>query len=249
MRNLVAISALLFGLSSTPAFGQSPLSVPLNFIPQNNVGAKSAPLPASILDRHVEFVVEDMRSLDDLKVIGQGTDDDDRLFPIVTSVPVAEYVTSAVKQMVTAYGVRSASPDGRRIRVRVSRFNIAESNKAVGSTYVAEVHLAYSFESGGSQLMEGASSGTASRYGRARSAANISEVVSNAMKESFDNLLNDQRLQEAWKTGAATTSTAPAPPQKETVEERLLKLNDLLKKGLITQDEYKAKRAEILKDA
>lgn len=268
MRKLVTISALLIGLSSTSAFGQSDLQVPLKFIPQNSVGPKSVPLPAAVLDRHVEFVVEDGRSIDDLKVIGQGTDDDDRLFPIVTSVPVQEYVNTAVKQMVTSYGVRSADTGGRRIRVRISRFNILEGNKAVGSTYAAEVHLAYTFESGGRQVMDGATSGSASRYGRARSAANISEVVSNALKEAFDNLLNDYRLQEAWKTGAASprTTAAPsaapasaapaaaapaaaAPAQKETVEQRLLKLNDLLKKGLITQEEYKVKRAEILKDA
>lgn len=260
MRNLVAFSTLVFALSSTAVFGQSDLQVPLKFIPQNSVGPKSVPLPSAVLDRHVEFVVEDGRSVDDLKVIGQGTDDDDRLFPIVTSVPVQEYVNGAVKQMVTSYGVRSANPGGRRIRVRVSRFNILEGNKAIGSTYAAEVHLAYTFESGGAQLMDGATSGSASRYGRARSVANISEVVSNALKEAFDNLLNDYRLQEAWKTGAASPRTtapsasapAPAAPaaagtQKKTMEQRLTELNELLKKGLITQDEYKVMRAEVLK--
>jgi uncharacterized lipoprotein YajG len=259
MRNLVAISTLIFGLLSSSAFGQSDLQVPLKFIPQNSVGPKAVPLPAAVLDRHVEFVVEDGRSIDDLKVIGQGTDDDDRLFPIVTSVPVQEYVNGAVKQMVTSYGVRSANSGGRRIRIRVSRFNILEGNKAVGSTYAAEVHLAYTFESGGSQLMDGATSGAASRYGRARSVANISEVVSNALKEAFDNLLNDYRLQEAWKTGAAAPrtaapaaaapSTAPAAAgaQNRTMEQRLTELNELLKKGLITQDEYKVMRADILK--
>src|SRR5688572_28514187 len=185
MRMLVALQAVLVALASTPAFGQSDLQVPLNFIPQNSVGAKSAPLPASILDRHVEFVIEDMRSLDNLRVIGQGTDDDDRVFPIVTSVPVIDYVNNAVKQMLSQYGVRSADPGGRRIRIRVTRFNVIEGNKAVGSTYAAEVHLAFSFEAGGAQLVEGTASGAASRYGRARSAANISEVVSNAMKEAF----------------------------------------------------------------
>jgi uncharacterized lipoprotein YajG len=269
MRYLVAVSALVFGLSSTAAYGQSDLQVPLKFIPQNSVGPKSVPLSAAILDRHVEFVVEDGRSIDDLKVIGQGTDDDDRLFPIVTSVPVQEYVNSAVKQMVQAYGVRSANPGGRTIRVRVSRFNILEGNKAVGSTYAAEVHLAYTFESGGKQLMDGATSGSASRYGRARSAANISEVVSNALKEAFDNLLNDYRLQEAWKTGTASPRTTASPgaaapsaaapsaapaaapaaagTQKKTLEQRLTELNELLKKGLITQEEYKVMRAEALK--
>jgi hypothetical protein len=265
MRHLITVTVFVLGLSSTAAYGQSDLQVPLKFIPQNSVGPKSVPLSAALLDRHVEVIVEDGRSVDDLKVIGQGTDDDDRLFPIVTSVPVQEYVTTAVKQMVQAYGVRSANPDGRKLRIRVSRFNILEGNKAVGSTYAAEVHLAFTFEAGGKQLVDGAASGSASRYGRARSAANISEVVSNALKEAFDGLLNDYKLQEAWKTGAASprTTAAPAaapaaapssapaaaaaPAQQKTMEQRLLELNELLKKGLITQDEYKTMRAQILK--
>lgn len=45
--------------------------------------------------------------------------------------------------------------------------------------------------------------------------------------------------------GAPTT---PDPPSKPSVEERLKKLNALLKKGLITQKDYDKKKAEILND-
>ena len=57
-------------------------------------------------------------------------------------------------------------------------------------------------------------------------------------------------MQSAWISGKRSTSTASAPaaaaPQ-ETPEERLRKLDELLKKGLITKEEYQTKRAEILK--
>lgn len=112
----------------------------------------------------------------------------------------------------------------------------------------------------GKVLAESASSGTVTRYGRARSGANCSEVLSDALKDAFSKGLSDRPLLEAWKSGTAATAngvsvapgaTAPAAatPAKESIEERLLKLNDLLKKGLITEQEYKVKRAEILKDA
>lgn len=46
----------------------------------------------------------------------------------------------------------------------------------------------------------------------------------------------------------APQAQAPAAPAASTVEERLKKLDDLLKKGLITKAEYDRKRAEVLKD-
>lgn len=263
MRIGVAVPVLSFVLCAAAgaAAGQSDLVVPLKFTPQVSIASASTALPSSLLDRHVEIVIEEGRSQENLKAIGQGSKDDDKMFPIVSSVSVPDFVAGAVKQMVTGYGIKSATPEGLKIVIKVSRFSVNESNKALGSTYAAEVHFAYSMMNGSAMLMEGASSGAASRYGRARSAANISEVMSNAVQDAFGQMLGDQKLQEAWKTGAVVTrsttvsasgsgSAAPATATpKETVEERLLKLNDLLKKGLITQEEYKVKRAEILKDA
>jgi hypothetical protein len=46
-----------------------------------------------------------------------------------------------------------------------------------------------------------------------------------------------------------SSSSAPATARPaESAEDRLRKLDDLLKKGLITKAEYDKKRAEILKD-
>lgn len=47
---------------------------------------------------------------------------------------------------------------------------------------------------------------------------------------------------------APSSTPAAAPAGTSSVEERLQKLEDLKKKGLVTEEEYKAKRAEILKD-
>jgi len=57
--------------------------------------------------------------------------------------------------------------------------------------------------------------------------------LSDALKEAYSNVLGDQTLQAAWisgKPGAASSK------EVETPEERLRKLDDLLKKGLITKD-------------
>jgi len=47
---------------------------------------------------------------------------------------------------------------------------------------------------------------------------------------------------------AASYQARPAPPAKKSVEERLMILKGLKEKGLITEEEYKAKRQEILND-
>jgi hypothetical protein len=56
---------------------------------------------------------------------------------------------------------------------------------------------------------------------------------------------------EAWEAKKAELEAASAAPAsastQETVEERLKKLEELFKKGLITVEEYEAKRAEILR--
>jgi hypothetical protein len=267
MRTRVLLSALLIGLSTAPgaAAEQKDLLVALKFVPQESVRSSGVALPSSVLDRALEITVDDARTLDDPKVIGTGTDDDDRPFPIVTSVDVPQYVRDAITQITGAYAIKTAAGADRKLTLRVSRFFVNESNKAVGSTYMAEVHLAYSLlDSRGTLLVESAASGSASRYGRARSGDNCSEVLSDALKEAFARVIGDQALLAAWKSGtaapangvsarpaaAAPAAAAPAAaaPVKESVEERLRKLNDLLKKGLITQEEYKVKRAEILKD-
>ena len=82
---------------------------------------------------------------------------------------------------------------------------------------------------------------------RGHSPENINEVLSDALKEAYANVLGDQTLQTAWVSGKAA-GTSGASRTVESPEERLRKLDDLLKKGLITKEEYQQKRADILKE-
>jgi hypothetical protein len=47
-------------------------------------------------------------------------------------------------------------------------------------------------------------------------------------------------------TTVVVKETAPAPSASKSVEQRLSELDDLAKKGIITKDEYKARRQAIL---
>ena len=249
----VTIVGVLFLATAPEARQPKSLLVDLKFVPQESVRNASVALPMSALQQPMLIEVADARDLENLRAIGTGTDDDDRPFPIQATVDVPKFVADSVMQIAKAYSIKSEPDAGRKLTLRLTRFNVNESNKAIGSTYAAEVHLAYALTDGsGTLLAEGAASGSANRYGRARSSANCSEVLSDALKESFVKLIGDQTLQAAWKSGVAqgtrSTGGAAAPDApRESIEERLRRAEDLFKRKVITEEEYKKMRADILK--
>ena len=245
-----SIVAILFFLA-LGAFARDTrreLSVNLRFTPQEGVDSNSPDLTSGMLERAVTLQLEEGRSGESLE-IGQGTNDDDEHFPIVASTPLLPYVSETLASVATDWGLKVEDAADRVLTVKLMRFHVDESNKAVGSVYASEVKFTYTLADGsGKRLMDGAASGSAHRYGRARSADNCNEVLSDALKEAFANVLSDPRLQDAWVSGKASGGTSGDSAKPESVEERLRKLDELLKKGLITQKEYDEKRAEILKD-
>jgi uncharacterized lipoprotein YajG len=228
------------------------LAVDLKFAPQEGVDSNSPDLSAGMLERGVMLRFEEGRGGDALE-IGQGTNDDDQHFPIVASSPVLPFLQETLTSVASDWGLKVADAADRVLTMKVMRFFVDESNKALGSVYASEVKVTYTLaDKGGKRLMDGAASGSAHRYGRARSADNANEVLSDALKETFANVLSDPRLQDAWVSGKASggssSSSSGGSAKPESVEERLRKLDDLLKKGLITKEEYDRKRAEILED-
>ncbi|HKR64575.1 MAG TPA: SHOCT domain-containing protein [Thermoanaerobaculia bacterium] len=223
------------------------LAVPLRFAAQESVASNSADLPPAVMETPVVLRVEDGRGPDPM-TIGHGTNDDDERFPIRSSVDVLPFISDTAKQVAGEWGVKQTPAADRTLTLRLTRFYVEESNKAVGSMYAAEVKFAYSIaDKAGKKLYEGISSGSARRYGRARSADNCNEVLSDSLKEALANALSDATLHTAWVTGKPAASGAAAATS-ESVEERLRKLDELLQKKLITKEEYDKKRAEILKD-
>lgn len=250
MPRVQVIATVIAILVAVPAFGRDSrkeLTVNLRFVPQEGVKSNSPDLTPGVLEKTVAVRIEEGRGSDAAMAIGQGTNDDDQSFPIRASIEVVPYLTDTLGQIAAGWGLKLADSPDRVLTLRLTRFFVDESNKAVGSVYAAEVKFTYVLTDGaGKKLLEGASSGSAHRYGRARSGDNCNEVLSDSVKEAFANVLSDSRLQEAWSSGRATGGNTAAPA--ESVEERLRKLDELLKKGLITKDEYNKKRAEILKD-
>lgn len=223
------------------------LTVPLKFTPQQGVHSTTADLPPALLSQAVEVKVEDARKLDDPLVIGQGTGGDDKVFPVHADHDVIAFLQEMIGGIGKQWALKQEHPADRTLVLQVTRFYVDESNKAVGSVYATEVKFAFTLKDArGKTLAEGVGTGSAHRYGHAHSPENINEVLSDALLEAYANVLADPSLQKAWISGTASASTTS--PVVESAEERLRKLDDLLKKGLITKAEYDKKRAEILKD-
>lgn len=251
LRNATFCAALTLLISFDAAARGKDLTVNLKFVPQEGVHSESPDLPPSMLERSYELRVEDGRSAADATRIGKGTDDDDEVFSINAGSDIVAYTKETMADVSADWGLKTADSSDRVLTVKIVRFFVEESNKALGSMYASEVKLSWILsDANGTKLAEGAGSGSAHRYGRARSADNCSEVLSDALKEAFGDVLASHNLQTAWTSGkaAAGGGAAASSGDKGSVEERLRKLDDLYKKGLITKEDYEKRKAEILKD-
>lgn len=246
-RIALLLIALTLSFAALAKDTRKEVTVDLKFAPQEGVQSNLPDLPAAMLEKPFQLQVEDARGLSAPLTVGQGTNDDDLTFPVLASADPIAHIEATLQAIATNWGLKTADQKQRVLTVRVVRFFVDESNKALGSVYTAEVRLTFALTSDGRKLAEGSASGEAHRYGRARSAENINEVLSDALKEAFGDALTNSQLQSAWTSGKGSAGGGSSPA-KESVEERLRKLDDLLHKKLITKEEYDKKRAEILKD-
>lgn len=171
----------------------------LVYVPQESTGAPMPSLDTAIVSRPVEIIFEDAREQVEPSVVGDGTGDDDQHFVWKASNDVKKFCHQTFVRIVSGWGVRSEPGASRILRVRLNQFNLSERDQAVGSMYLAEVRVTGQMEErAGDVLGLGAGAGDARRYGKKRSGQNSIEVLSDAMKEAFANLLDDSALRAAW---------------------------------------------------
>ncbi len=231
--------ALILALAS-PASVRSDdtglLNVELRYAPQESVGSDNPALAPGISDRAIRVEIAEGRTLNDLAVIGETTDDDDRLWPVRATNDVIAFALDVLARNTGPWGIRTAEDAPLIFSGKLTRLQIKESNKAVGSTYNAEVQFAFSLRSAnGALLWEGSATGDATRYGRARSVDNINEVLSDALKEAYAQGLAETALQDAWlgkkSPGASAVATTTPTASAMTPEALLAELVKLKKKG------------------
>ncbi|HEX9942370.1 MAG TPA: hypothetical protein VGG03_10165 [Thermoanaerobaculia bacterium] len=236
----LAIALILLGAAGAQAADKGIFTISLRYAPQESVGTSNAVLLPGITERPVKLSIAEGRAGDDPAVIGDSSDDDDRVWPVRASNDVIAWANEVLKKNAADWGIKTSDSAPLTLSGKLTRFRVVESNKAVGSTYNAEAQVAFTLaDSQGRTLWEGATSGDATRYGRSRSAENTNEVLSDAIKEAYANLFNDAGLQNAWvgkgKPAASAPVASPAPAAPAVSPSELLAdLVKLKKQGFTT---------------
>ncbi len=188
----------------------------LQFVPQETTGSSNPVLSEGLVGRPIRFILEDARPPAEKTRVGEGTDDDDQVFPWQTSTPVLPFATEVFHRTAGGWGIQIEEAADLILSAKLTRFFVTEKDQAVGSSYTAEVRLTFFLKDpNGTTLADGAASGDARRYGRKRSGENCNEVLSDAMKEAYANLLDQRTLQESWsgrRTQPPTLSGAGISP-------------------------------------
>jgi len=175
------------------------MTVTLKFTPQEGVTSNNVDLPLALIRQPVNLRVEDARKLTDPLVIGHGTGGNDKIFPIHADSDVIAYVQETVSDIAKQWSVNQDKSAGRTLTLQLLRFDVDESNKAVGSVYTSDVKFAFVMKDArGKTLAEGTGSGSTHRYGKGHSGQNCNEVLSDALKEAFANVMSNGELQSAW---------------------------------------------------
>lgn len=228
-------------LASAPAVyaDTGVLNVNLHYSPQESVGSDVPSLLPGISDRPVQLKVRDNRTGPDPAVIGDSSDDDDKVWPVRAGNDVPAFALQILERAAADWGIRVSKDAPLTLAATLTRFRIVESNKAVGSTYNGDVSVTFTLQdAGGRTLWEGTGSGDATRYGKARSGDNISEVLTDAAKEAYAAGIASTGLQEAWLGKPSPASSAGSAAVKSdgavTPESLLAELVKLKGQGFKT---------------
>ncbi len=143
-RNSLRASALflaaLLGLGSAASAKElGPFNVKLRYAPQESVGTNSPTLQAGISDRPVQIEISEGRTVADLAVIGESSDDDDRVWPVRATNDTIVWAKDVLAKNAGDWGIRVQDGAPLTLAGKLTRFRVIESNKALGSTYNAEV--------------------------------------------------------------------------------------------------------------
>jgi hypothetical protein len=246
---ITTLLSLLLALAVSPLAAKElgPFNVTLRYSPQESVGTSVPTLTMGISDIPVRLSIEDGRTITDPAVIGDSTDDDDRVWPIRAANDLLGWANEVLLKNAGEWGIRASDSAPLQLKGSLLRFMVNESNKAVGSVYNADIRVGFRLlDAKGQLLWEGTAAGDATRYGKSRVEENANEVLSDAIKEAYATALGDPALQNAWlgkggpavtTASAASTASASSAPTaaRMTPDELLAELVKLKKQGFTTE--------------
>jgi hypothetical protein len=160
-------------------------------------------LASGLSGKPIKLSITDGRKASDPAVIGESSDDDDKVWPVRTSNDLASWADEVLQKSASEWGVKTADNAPLTLSGELTSLKLVESNKAVGSTYRVELEVSFSLnDAKGKTLWSGTVPGDTTRYGKKRSADNANEVMRDALREAYTDLFNTPELQAAWAGNA-----------------------------------------------
>jgi hypothetical protein len=182
----------------------------LEFVPQEATGAPHPTVPSVLASQPIAVTLEDARAVEDPSIVGTWSDNDDRLYPLSATNDVLEHARTVLLMVVQAWGIEVSEDADFRLEGKLTRFFVSESDQAVGSMYRAEVGVRFSVrDKRGDAVWSGGAVGDAGRYGKSRKMRNANEVLSDALKEAYANILDSEGLHRV--------GTVADPPLGDTI--------------------------------
>jgi hypothetical protein len=218
------------------ARGTGPLTLSLQYKPQERLDPADAVLAPGITDRPVRLSIVDGRAESDPAVIGEISDHDDKIFPVRASNDVAAWANDVLTKYAAEWGIKAAPDAPLALTGKLTELRLVASTKAMGSTYRVETQVAFTLaDARGRTLWQGTAGGDATRYGKERSADNANEVLSDAIKEAYTDVFNNADLQSAWLgKGTPVAASALAADSALSPSAMLAELVKLKKQGFTT---------------
>jgi hypothetical protein len=212
------------------ARGTGPLTMSLQYKPQEKLDPADAVLAPGITDRPVRLSIVDDRTESDPAVIGEISDHDDKIFPVRAANDVAAWANDVLTKYAAEWGIKAAPDAPLVLTGKLTQLRLVASTKAMGSTYRVETQVAFTLaDARGRTLWQGSAGGDATRYGKERSADNANEVLGDAIKEAYTDVFNNADLQSAWLgKGTPVAASAPAPAAAPAAAESALSPSAML---------------------
>ena len=213
--------------------------IELLYVPQQVIGGASADLPDAIRNTPVDITLQDVRKLSEATSIGVRTTDDNQKIPLHASAAIEPFVENILINDAREWGATVSVDAPWRLDVELLKFEVTETNQAVGAMYLAETQARLTLrEPTGRAVWSATTAGDATRYGRKYSNRNINEVLSDAVREAFASALDEPTLHSIW--GAKTSLTVREAgsrkpgPKNLSPDELLNQLQQLQDKGFET---------------
>jgi hypothetical protein len=210
LRRFAPILALLW-LAALPRPALAATSrVLYRYVPTSAVGEAVVKYRYPVRSIPLRLVLEDGRDPDARGQLGTRTHDDDSLHDLLLSNDLWTPAKEGLERQAGAWGITRSGGAELVLTVRLDTLVVNERNQAVGATYKGRAGFSGVLCDGaGVELWAGTASGDTSRYGKAYSGENASEVASDAMVEGLARLLSDGALQAAWSGQATIASAGP----------------------------------------